>query len=159
MSRQLDAKADALEQQAKKEKNPIKKADLLADKDEFRREAKKKKSLADALIISIDSLDGEIRTKEDEQEIILSSLDSTSATQVRALAISGKAEELIEQIAEELPPNEDVVENGNMELNNTGNLTENDNSTIVNIVPSKGEITSNTYIPPSKVTTDIIKFC
>ena len=29
MSRQLDAKADALEQQAKKEKNPIKKADLL----------------------------------------------------------------------------------------------------------------------------------
>ena len=40
MSRQLDAKADALEQQAKKEENPIKKADLLADRDEFRREAK-----------------------------------------------------------------------------------------------------------------------
>ena len=158
MSRQLDAKADALEQQAKNEKNPIKKADLLADRDEFRREAKKKKSLADALIISIDSLDGEIRTKEDEQEIILSSLDSTSATQVRALAISGKAEELIDQIAEDLPPNEDVVENRNVELNNTDNTTVDDSSPIVNIVPAKGEITSNTYVPPSKVTTDIIKF-
>ena len=158
MSRQLDAKADALEQQAKNEKNPIKKADLLADRDEFRREAKKKKSLADALIISIDSLDGEIRTKEDEQEIILSSLDSNSATQVRALAISGKAEELIDQIAEDLPPNEDVVENRNVELNNTDNTTVDDSSPIVNIVPAKGEITSNTYVPPSKVTTDIIKF-
>ena len=158
MSRQLDAKADALEQQAKNEKNPIKKADLLADRDEFRREAKKKKSLADALIISIDSLDGEIRTKEDEQEIILSSLDSNSATQVRALAISGKAEELIDQIAEELPPNEDVVENRDVELNNTENTLLDDSSPIVNIVPAKGEITSNTYVPPSKVTTDIIKF-
>ena len=158
MSRQLDAKADALEQQAKKEKNPIKKADLLADRDEFRREAKKKKSLADALIISIDSLEGEIRTKEDEQEIILSSLDSNSATQVRALAISGKAEQLIDQIADELPPNEDVVENEKMEFDNTENSTEVDNATIVNIVPAKGEITSNTYVPPSKITTDIIKF-
>ena len=158
MSRQLDAKADALEQQAKKEKNPIKKADLLADRDEFRREAKKKKSLADALIISIDSLDGEIRTKEDEQEIILSSLDSTSATQVRALAISGKAEELIDQIADELPPNEEVVENEKMEFDNTENSAEDDNAPMVDIVPAKGEITSNTYVPPSKVTTDIIKF-
>ena len=158
MSRQLDAKADALEQQAKNEKNPIKKADLLADRDEFRREAKKKKSLADALIISIDSLDGEIRTKEDEQEIILSSLDSNSATQVRALAISGKAEELIDQIAQGLPPNEDVVENRDVELNNTENTLLDDSSPIVNIVPAKGEITSNTYVPPSKVTTDIIKF-
>ena len=158
MSRQLDAKADALEQQAKNEKNPIKKADLLADRDEFKREAKKKKSLADALIISIDSLDGEIRTKEDEQEIILLSLDSSSATQVRALAISGKAEELIDQIAEELPPNEDVVENRNMELNNTDNTIVDESSPIVNVVPAKGEITSNTYVPPSKVTADIIKF-
>ena len=158
MSRQLDAKADALDQQAKKEKNPIKKADLLSDRDEFRREAKKKKNLADALIISIDSLDGEIRIREDEQEIILSSLDSTSATQVRALAISGKAEELIDQIAEELPPNEDVEENQKMELNDTENETVDETSTIDEIVPAKGEITSNTYVPPSKVTSDIIAF-
>lgn len=158
MSRQLDAKADALDQQAKKEKNPIKKADLLSDRDEFRREAKKKKNLADALIISIDSLDGEIRIREDEQEIILSSLDSTSATQVRALAISGKSEELIDQIAEELPPNEDVEENQKMELNDTENETVDETSTIDEIVPAKGEITSNTYVPPSKVTSDIIAF-
>ena len=158
MSRQLDAKADALDQQAKKEKNPIKKADLLSDRDEFRREAKKKKSLADALIISVDSLDGEIRIREDEQEIILSSLDSTSATQVRALAISGKAEELIDQIAEELPPNEVVEENQKMELNDTENETVVETSKIDEIVPAKGEITSNTYVPPSKVTSDIIAF-
>ncbi len=152
MSRQLDAKADALEQQAKTEKNPIKRADLLADMGEFRREAKKKKVMADALIISIDSLDGEIRTKEDEQAIILSSLDSTSATQVRALAISGKADELIDQIAKELPPNKEV------ESNNIDKITKEDTSPIVNVVPAKGEITSNTYVPPSKVTSDIIQF-
>ena len=111
MSRQLDAKADALDQQAKKEKNAIKKADLLLDRDEFRREAKKKKNLADALIISIKMLDDEIKTKEDEQEIILSSLDSISATKIRALAISGKSDELIDKIAEELPPNVDIEEN------------------------------------------------
>ena len=158
MSRQLDAKADALDQQAKKEKNPIKKADLLSDRDEFRREAKKKKSLADALIISIKLLDDEIKTKEDEQEIILSSLDSTSATQIRALAISGKSEELIDKIAEELPPNVDVVENENKKLNRTENISADDTFTFDNIVPAKGELTSNTYIPPSKVKSDIIEF-
>ena len=158
LSQQLDAKADALDQQAKLEKNPIKKADLLADADQFRRESKKKKAMADALIVSIDSLDGEIRSKEGEQEVILSSLDSTSASQVRALAISGRADELINQIAQELPPNE--------ESNPTEeNVTDDDNndtpSSVVSldpVVPARGEITSNTYVPPSKVTADIIKF-
>ena len=158
LSQQLDAKADALDQQAKLEKNPIKKADLLSDADQFRRESKKKKDMADALIVSIDSLDGEIRSKEGEQEVILSSLDSTSASQVRALAISGRADELIDQIVRELPPNE--VNNPTEE-----NATDDNNNDILSlvasldpVVPARGEITSNTYVPPSKVTADIIKF-
>ena len=56
-----------------------------------------------------------------------------------------------------MPPNEDVVENRDVELNTENTLVD-DSSPIVNTVPAKGEITSNTYVPPSKVTTDIIKF-
>ena len=94
LSAQMEAKAAALTQKAKAETNPIKKADLLVESEQFTIKAKENKKMADALVISIDSLKNQISANQRDQEIILNTLDSTTARQGRGLAISGKADDI-----------------------------------------------------------------
>ena len=157
---QMEARSAALKQEAKSEKNPIKKADLINESNQFDKKAKENKQMADALVIGIDSINDAIKGKEVDQEIILSGLDSTTARQVRALAISGKSDELIEQIAQELPPNEvTATTNEAVEIESipeSANEIEAIPEVANEIVsPAVSVITSKNFVPPPKIVKDI----
>ncbi len=154
---QMDAKSAALDQQAKSEKNPIKRADLVNESNQFKIKAKENKQLADALVISIDSLKDGIRSKEMDQEIILDGLDSIKRRQVRGLAVSGKADEIINQIAQDLPENK--IED---ELEEIIEMEDEKEDTVKDLVlpsapnsPSVSVIRSKNFVPPTKIVDDI----
>ena len=58
-------------------------------------EAKKNKELSEAIIYSMDSVKREIKNKQMSQALVLEMLDSTQKTQIKALAISGKADSVL----------------------------------------------------------------
>ena len=156
---QMNAKSAALEQKAKSEKNPIKKADLVNESNQFKIKANENKQLADALVISIDSLKDGIRSKEMDQEIILDGLDSIKRRQVRGLAVSGKADEIIDQIAQELPENkieEDVDEL--IEIEDDKESSIDIKEPVLPSAPSSSSLSiirSKNFVPPTKIVDDI----
>ena len=60
----MEARSAALKQESKSEKNPIKRADLLSQANQFDLKAKENKQLADALVIGIDSINDAIKGKK-----------------------------------------------------------------------------------------------
>ena len=162
LSAQMNAKAEALDQQAKSEKNPIKKADLINESNQFKIKAKETKQMSEALVISIDSLRDNIRSKKMDQEIILGGLDSTTARQVKGLAISGKADEILEQMAQDLPENNYEEE---IELEEeVSPIVQDEEEIVASEEPEIPEtrivvedVRSNKFIPPKKVVDDIFQ--
>ena len=120
---------------------------MLSQANQFDLKAKENKQLADALVIGIDSINDAIKGKQVDQEIILGGLDSTTARQVRALTISGKSDELLEQMAQELPPNEAATN-----TTDTENISGSSNELAT---PAVSAITSKNFVPPPKIIKDI----
>jgi hypothetical protein len=156
LSAQMDAKAAALSQKAKVETNPIKKADLLVESEQFKIKAKENKKMADALVISIDSLKNQISANQMDQEIILNTLDSTTARKVRGLAISGKADDILDQIAEELPEN-DNSENEQLAKQSVVEDVIEENTIEDSPEPTANQVNirSRDFVPPVKIVKDI----
>ena len=98
---QMVATADALEQKSKTETDILVKRELISSSKTFKMEAKKNKELSEAIIYSMDSVKREIKNKQMSQAFVLEMLDSTEKTQIKALAISGKADSVIALLIDE----------------------------------------------------------
>ena len=93
---QLNAKSESLIQDSKKETDPFKKKQLLKESKKLSIESKKIKSISDAVAYSIDSVKRAIKNKENDQALVLEFLeDSIEIAQIKALAISGKADSVL----------------------------------------------------------------
>ena len=107
---QMVAKADALEQQSKTETDISAKKDLINASKNLKIEAKKNKEFSEAIIYSMDSVKREIKNKQMSQALVLEMLDSTQKTQIKALAISGKADSVLALLTEEFVDTTDLLE-------------------------------------------------
>ena len=105
---QMVAKADALEQQSKTETDISAKKDLINASKNLKIEAKKNKEFSEAIIYSMDSVKREIKNKQMSQALVLEMLDSTQKTQIKALAISGKADSVLALLPEEFVDTTDL---------------------------------------------------
>ena len=92
---QMVAKADALEQKSKTETNISMKKDLISASKNLKIEAKKNKEFSEAISYSMDSVRTEIKNKKMSQALVLEMLDFTQKNQIKALAISGKADSVL----------------------------------------------------------------
>ena len=95
LSQQMNAKADALEQKSKLESDPVTKNELLKLSNSFKNQAKINKELSNALVITMDSVKREIKSKLMSQALIIDMMSSNEKTQIKALAISGKADSIL----------------------------------------------------------------
>ena len=107
---QMVAKADALEQQSKTETDISAKRELINASKNLKIEAKKNKEFSEAIIYSMDSVKREIKNKQMSQALVLEMLDSTQKTQIKALAISGKADSVLALLPEEFVDTTDLLE-------------------------------------------------
>ncbi|MDA8669637.1 hypothetical protein N9L60_01645 [Flavobacteriales bacterium] len=107
---QMVAKADALEQQSKTETDISAKKELINASKNLKIEAKKNKEFSEAIIYSMDSVKREIKNKQMSQALVLEMLDSTQKTQIKALAISGKADSVLALLPEEFVDTTDLLE-------------------------------------------------
>ena len=105
---QMVAKADALEQQIKTETDISVKRELINASKNLKIEAKKNKEFSEAIIYSMDSVKREIKNKQMSQALVLEMLDSTQKTQIKALAISGKADSVLALLPEEFVDTTDL---------------------------------------------------
>ena len=105
---QMVAKADALEQQSKTETDISAKKELINASKNLKIEAKKNKEFSEAIIYSMDSVKREIKNKQMSQALVLEMLDSTQKTQIKALAISGKADSVLALLPEEFVDTTDL---------------------------------------------------
>lgn len=92
---QMIAKADALEQKSKVETDILVKKELISAYTNLKIEAKKNKKLSEAIIYSMDSVKREIISKQMSQALVLKMLDPSKKNQIKALAISGKADSVL----------------------------------------------------------------
>ena len=93
---QLNAKSESLIQDSKKETDPVKKKQLLKESKKLSIESKKIKSISEAVVYSMDSVKRAIKNKENDQALVLEFMeDSSEIAQIKALAISGKADSVL----------------------------------------------------------------
>ena len=92
---QMIAKADALEQKSKVETDILVKKELIIAYTNLKIEAKKNKKLSEAIVYSMDSVKREIKSKKMSQALVLKMLDLSKKNQIKALAISGKADSVL----------------------------------------------------------------
>ena len=92
---QMLAKADALEQESKVEADVSVKKELISASMNLKIEAKKNKKLSEAIIYSMDSVKRKIKNKQMSQALVLEMLDPAKKNQIKALAISGKADSVL----------------------------------------------------------------
>ena len=116
---QMVAKADALEQQSKTETDVSAKKELINASKNLKIEAKKNKEFSEAIIYSMDSVKREIKNKQMSQALVLEMLDSTKKTQIKALAISGKADSVLALLPQEPIDTIDSLELDSLELLST----------------------------------------
>jgi len=91
----MNAKADALEQKSKLESDPVTKNELLKLSNSFKNQAKINKELSNALVVTMDSVKREIKSKQMSQALIIDMMSSNEKTQIKALAISGKSDSIL----------------------------------------------------------------
>ena len=92
---QMVAKADALKQKSKVETDILVKKELISAYTNLKIEAKKNKKLSEAIVYSMDSVKTEIKIKQKSQALVLKMLDPSKKNQIKALAISGKADSVL----------------------------------------------------------------
>lgn len=163
---QMVAKANALEQQSKTEKDVLIKKELINASKNLKIEAKKNKELSEAIIYSMDSVKKEIKNKQMSQALILEMLDSTQKTQIKALAISGKADSVLALLPDEPLDTTDSLEvdllvSDSSEIDSTEEKVEvvedvklpDLEPEIVSVNPE--DILSKDFVPPSVITQEI----
>ena len=159
---QMVAKADALEQQSKTETDISAKKDLINASKNLKIEAKKNKEFSEAIIYSMDSVKREIKNKQMSQALVLEMLDSTQKTQIKALAISGKADSVLALLPEEFVDNTDLLELDSL-ASDSLDIIEQEVVQDVKLPEVKPEIVpvnpedilSKDFVPPTVITQEI----
>ena len=154
---QMVAKADALEQQSKTETDISAKKDLINASKNLKIEAKKNKEFSEAIIYSMDSVKREIKNKQMSQALVLEILDSTQKTQIKALAISGKADSVLALLSEDFVDTNDLLELDSLDIIEQ-EVVEDVKLPEVKpeIVPVNPEdILSKDFVPPTVITEEI----
>jgi len=162
---QMVAKADALEQQSKTETDISAKKDLINASKNLKIEAKKNKEFSEAIIYSMDSVKREIKNKQMSQALVLEMLDSTQKTQIKALAISGKADSVLALLPEEFVDNTDLLELDSL-ASDSLDIIEQEVVQDVKLPEVKPEIVpvnpedilSKDFVPPTVITQEIFLF-
>ena len=161
---QMVAKADALEQQSKTETDVSVKKELINATEILKIEAKRNKEFSEAIIYSMDSVKREIKNKQMSQALVLEMLDSTQKTQIKALAISGKADSVLALLPEEFVDTTDLLEldslaSDSLELDMVEEEVVEDEKLPElepEIVPVNPEdILSKDFVPPNVITQEI----
>ncbi|MBL6872046.1 MAG: SPOR domain-containing protein [Flavobacteriales bacterium] len=120
LSQQMNAKADALEQKSKLESDPVTKNELLKLSNSFKNQAKINKELSNALVVTMDSVKREIKSKQMSQALILDMMSSNEKTQIKALAISGKADSILSILSnDKLTEISDSISSDSISLDST----------------------------------------
>ena len=159
---QMVAKADALEQQSKTETDISAKKDLINASKNLKIEAKKNKEFSEAIIYSMDSVKREIKNKQMSQALVLEMLDSTQKTQIKALAISGKADSVLALLLEEFVDTTDLLELDSL-ASDSLDIIEQEVVQDVKLPEVKPEIVpvnpedilSKDFVPPTVITQEI----
>ena len=159
---QMVAKADALEQQSKTETDISAKKDLINASKNLKIEAKKNKEFSEAIIYSMDSVKREIKNKQMSQALVLEMLDSTQKTQIKALAISGKADSVLALLPEEFVDTTDLLELDSL-ASDSLDIIEQEVVQDVKLPEVKPEIVpvnpedilSKDFVPPTVITQEI----
>ena len=163
---QMVAKANALEQQSKTERDISVKKELINASKNLKIEAKKNKELSEAIIYSMDSVKREIKNKQMSQALVLEMLDSTQKTQIKALAISGKADSVLALLPDEPLDTTDSLEVDLLASDSSEIDTADEKVEVVEderlpdvepeLVPVNPEdILSKDFVPPSIITQEI----
>ena len=129
-------------------------------------EAKKNKELSEAIIYSMDSVKREIKNKQMSQALVLEMLDSTQKTQIKALAISGKADSVLALLPDEPLDTTDSLEVDLLASDSSEIDTADEKVEVVEderlpdvepeLVPVNPEdILSKDFVPPSVITQEI----
>ena len=159
---QMVAKADALEQQSKTETDISAKKELINASKNLKIEAKKNKEFSEAIIYSMDSVKREIKNKQMSQALVLEMLDSTQKTQIKALAISGKADSVLALLPEEFVDTTDLLELDSL-VRDSLDIIEQEVVQDVKLPEVKPEIVpvnpedilSKDFVPPTVITQEI----
>ena len=163
---QMVAKANALEQQSKTESDISVKKELINASKNLKIEAKKNKELSEAIIYSMDSVKREIKNKQMSQALVLEMLDSTQKTQIKALAISGKADSVLALLPDEPLDTIDSLEvdllaSDSSEIDATEEKVEVvEDERLPDVEPelipvNQEDILSKDFVPPSVITQEI----
>ena len=163
---QMVAKANALEQQSKTETDILVKKELINASKNLKIEAKKNKELSEAIIYSMDSVKREIKNKQMSQALVLEMLDSTQKTQIKALAISGKADSVLALLPDEPLDTIDSLEvdllaSDSSEIDTTDEKVEVvEDERLPDVEPelvpvNPEDILSKDFVPPSIITQEI----
>lgn len=163
---QMVAKANALEQQSKTETDISVKKELINASKNLKIEAKKNKELSEAIIYSMDSVKREIKNKQMSQALVLEMLDSTQKTQIKALAISGKADSVLALLPDEPLDTIDSLEvdllaSDSSEIDTTDEKVEVvEDERLPDVEPelvpvNQEDILSKDFVPPSIITQEI----
>ena len=154
---QMVAKADALEQQSKTETDISVKKELINASKNLKIEAKKNKEFSEAIIYSMDSVKREIKNKQMSQALVLEMLDSTQKTQIKALAISGKADSVLALLPEEFVDTNDLLELDSLDIIEQEVVEDMKLPEVKpEIVPVNPEdILSKDFVPPTVITQEI----
>ena len=159
---QMIAKADALEQQSKTETDISAKKELINASKNLKIEAKKNKEFSEAIIYSMDSVKREIKNKQMSQALVLEMLDSTQKTQIKALAISGKADSVLALLPEEFVDTTDLLELDSLASDSLDIIKQEVVQDVKlpevkpEIVPVNPEdILSKDFVPPTVITQEI----
>ena len=159
---QMVAKADALEQQSKTETDISAKKELINASKNLKIEAKKNKEFSEAIIYSMDSVKREIKNKQMSQALVLEMLDSTQKTQIKALAISGKADSVLALLPEEFVDTTDLLDLDSL-ASDSLDIIEQEVVEDVKLPEFKPEIVpvnpedilSKDFVPPTVITQEI----
>jgi hypothetical protein len=159
---QMIAKADALEQQSKTETDVSAKKELINASKNLKIEAKKNKEFSEAIIYSMDSVKREIKNKQMSQALVLEMLDSTQKTQIKALAISGKADSVLALLPEEFVDTTDLLDLDSL-ASDSLDIIEQEVVDDVKLPEFKPEIVpvnpedilSKDFVPPTVITQEI----
>ena len=127
---QMIAKANYLEQQSKLETDVLVEKELISASTNLKIEAKKNKKLSEAIIYTMDSVKREIKNKQMSQALVLEMLDPSKKNQIKALAISGKADSVLALLSNMPLDTIELIDSSSLNITDKLDLTAIDSSEI-----------------------------
>ena len=149
LSEQMNAKADALEQKSKLETDILVKKELISASINLKIEAKKNKKLSEAIIYSMDSLKKEIKNKQMSQALVLNMVDPIKKNQIKALAISGKADSVLALLSNISLDTIGIIDSTSLNLTDSLEFVSVDSSEI-DVIKDEVEVVQDFKLPEVK---------